>query len=95
MLMREGPRVGDRRTVHPFPMDQPTTPHALPRARTSNGKISAGYSHGTVSHVAPKMAVKRKTKNIAPPPTPEVLPPLALALIVARARPPAQNMQMP
>lgn len=28
---------------------QPTTPKALPFARTSRGKISAGYSHGTVS----------------------------------------------
>ena len=68
------------RTVQPLPMDQPTTPQALPRARTSSGKISAGYSHGTVNHVAPKMAVKRNTKNMAPPPTPEVLVPLAFAL---------------
>ena len=82
-------------TVHPLPIDQPTTPQALPRARTSNGKISAGYSHGTVNHVAPKMAVNKNTKKMAPPPTPEVLVPLFLALIVARARPPAQNMQIP
>lgn len=65
-----------RHTVHPLPIDQPTTPHALPRARTFNGKISAGYSHGTVNHVAPKMAVNKKTKKMAPPPTPEVFPPL-------------------
>lgn len=29
-------------TVQPLPMDQPTTPHALPLARTSSGNISAG-----------------------------------------------------
>lgn len=29
-------------TVQPFPMDQPTTPHAFPLARTSRGNISAG-----------------------------------------------------
>ncbi len=52
-------------TSHPFPILHPTTPHAFPLARISSGKISAGYSHGTVNHVAPKMAVNRKTKNVA------------------------------
>ena len=44
-------------THQPLPIDQPTTPQALPLARTWRGKISAGYNHGTVSHVAPKIAV--------------------------------------
>ena len=33
---------GMEHTVQPLPIDQPTTPHALPLARTSKGKISAG-----------------------------------------------------
>ena len=60
----------ERRTNQPLPMLHPTTPHALPLARISSGKISAGYSHGTVNHVAPKMAVKRKTKKVAAIPAP-------------------------
>lgn len=55
-------------TVHPFPMLHPTTPHALPLARTCKGKISAGYSHGTVSQVAPNPAVKTKVKVAAAAP---------------------------
>jgi hypothetical protein len=35
--------VGPQNSLHP------TTPKALPLARTSRGKISAGYSQGTVS----------------------------------------------
>lgn len=58
--------TGQRRVSQPFPTDHPTTPHALPLARTSNGKISAGYNHGTVSQVAPKVAVKRKIIATAP-----------------------------
>lgn len=52
-------------TSHPLPMAQPTTPQALPFARTARGKISAGYNSGTVNHVAPKMAVKMKTMDAA------------------------------
>jgi hypothetical protein len=36
-------KVGPQNSLHP------TTPKALPLARTSRGKISAGYSQGTVS----------------------------------------------
>ena len=60
-----------RYTSQPLPMLHPTTPHALPFARISNGKISAGYSHGTVSHVAPNIAVNRKTKKVAAIPAPK------------------------
>ena len=58
--------TGQRRVSQPFPIDQPTTPQAFPFARTSRGKISAGYNHGTVSQVAPKVAVKRKIIATAP-----------------------------
>ena len=51
-------------------MLHPTTPHALPLARISSGNISAGYSHGTVNQVAPKMAVNRNTKKVAAIPAP-------------------------
>ena len=60
--------MGSRSVHQPLPMDQPTTPHALPLARTSRGKISAGYSQGTVSQVAPKVAVKMKIMATAPLP---------------------------
>ena len=62
--------AAERRTNQPLPMLHPTTPHALPFARISSGKISAGYSHGTVNQVAPKMAVNRKTKKVAAIPAP-------------------------
>ena len=62
--------VTEKRTSQPLPMLHPTTPHALPFARISSGKISAGYSHGTVNQVAPKMAVNRKTKKVAAIPAP-------------------------
>jgi hypothetical protein len=57
-----------RLTNHPFPILHPTTPHAFPFARTASGNISAGYSHGTVSHVAPKIDVKINTMDAAAAP---------------------------
>ena len=75
----------------------PTTPKALPFARTSRGKISAGYSHGTVSHVAPNTNVKMYTKLAAAAPyelAAEMLP-ASRALRPRRDMPPARNMAMP
>lgn len=43
--------------IIPLPIDQPTTDHAPPFARTLRGKISAGYNDGVVSQVAPNVAV--------------------------------------
>jgi hypothetical protein len=34
--------IGHRSVSQPFPIDQPTTPQALPFVRMFNGKISAG-----------------------------------------------------
>lgn len=60
--------TGHNSVNQPFPIDHPTTPQALPLARTCNGNISAGYSHGTVSHVAPKTDVNMKTNDAAAAP---------------------------
>ena len=49
--------IGLSSVSQPFPIDQPNTPNALPFARTSSGNVSVGYTHGIVSHVAPKMKV--------------------------------------
>jgi hypothetical protein len=80
-----------------LPILQPTTPQALPRARTARGKISAGYSHGTVSQVAPKVEVKMKIIEAAAAPYDEAEPifPSALALMARRENPPARNIAIP
>ena len=57
-------------TNQPLPLLQPTTPRALPFARISSGKISAGYSQGTVDQVAPIMAVNKETKKVGAIPAP-------------------------
>ena len=103
--------VGSSSTHQPFPIDQPTTPQALPLARHWRGNIcsrqqgfrvcesiaargtSAGYSHGTVSHVAPNIMVYKYTKKTAAPPTWVLADPVACW--VASARPPAQKQQIP
>ena len=54
--------------AYPLPIDQPNTPNAFPFARTSSGNVSVWYTHGIVSHVAPKMNVYENTKNAAAPP---------------------------
>ena len=79
-------------TVHPLPTLQPTTPQALPLARTWRGKISAGYSQGMVSHVAPKPALKTKVKVAAAAPNSAAL---SLWEIAAREKPPERNMDIP
>lgn len=79
-------------TVHPFPMLQPTTPHALPLARTCKGKISAGYSHGTVSQVAPNPAVKIKVNVAAAAPYCAFW---GLLLIASLESPPERNIETP
>ena len=78
-------------------MLQPTTPHALPLARTARGKISAGYSHGTVSQVAPKTAVKMKTMAAAPAPKVEAraVLPAAAALSTSRVKTPRRIIAIP
>lgn len=94
LLMRPGQQG---LTSQPFPILQPTTPQALPRARTAKGKISAGYSQGTVSHVAPKTEVKIKTMEAAAAPYCDALAvsPASEALMPRREKPPARNMAMP
>jgi hypothetical protein len=84
-------------TSHPFPILQPTTPQAFPRARTARGKISAGYTQGTVNQVAPKVEVKMKIIEAAAAPYDEAWPmsPSALAFMARRENPPARNMAMP
>jgi hypothetical protein len=86
-----------RLTSHPFPILQPTTPQAFPRARTARGKISAGYTQGTVNQVAPKVEVKMKIIEAAAAPYDEAWPmsPSALAFMARRENPPARNMAMP
>lgn len=78
-------------------MLHPTTPQALPRARTASGKISAGYTQGTVSHVAPNVEVKMKIIEAAAAPYDEawLMLPSALELMARRENPPARNMAMP
>ena len=51
-------------TSQPLLMLQPTTAHALPFARISNGKMSTGYSKATVTQVAPNMAVNTRTNKV-------------------------------
>lgn len=84
-------------TSHPFPTLHPTTPQAFPRARTSRGNISAGYSQGTVNQVAPKTEVKMKIMDAAAAPYWDALSVFsaAVASIPTRAKPPARNMAMP
>jgi len=81
----------------PLPILQPTIPHTLPLARTSSGKISAGYSHGTVNQVALKTEVKMYMNAAAAAPYAAAVEssPAALALRPLRAMPPARNMAMP
>jgi hypothetical protein len=69
----------------------------LPRARTASGKISAGYNHGTVSQVAPKVEVKMKIIEAAAAPyeEAELVLPAALASIARREKPPARNIAIP
>jgi len=88
--------TGQSSVSQPLPILQPTTPHALPLARTSSGKISAGYSHGTVNQVAPKTEVKMYTNAAAAAPYAAAVEsaPVALALRPLRAMPPARNMAM-
>lgn len=76
-------------------MGQPTTPHALPLARTSRGNISAGYSHGTVSQVAPKIAVNRNTKNMAAAPGPDLCPGAVSAVTLESSPTRKQQIPMP
>jgi hypothetical protein len=78
-------------------MLQPTTPQAFPFARTASGKISAGYSQGTVNHVAPKTAVKMKTIDAAPAPklAARAVSPAAEALRTSRVQTPRMIMAMP
>ena len=64
----------------------------MPFARTSSGNISVGYTHGIVSHVAPKMNVYVKTKNAAAPPYCAALSGLSLS---RRANAPARMSEMP
>ena len=79
-------------TVHPFPILHPTTPHAFPLARTWSGKISAGYSHGIVSHVAPKAAVNTKVNEAEAAPN---SPAFCGLLIAPLDKPPDRNIDMP
>jgi hypothetical protein len=88
---------GRRHTNQPLPILQPTTPQAFPLALISRGKISAGYSHGTVSQVAPKTDVKTKTMEAAAAPYCDAfaVSPAAVASIPRREKPPARNMAIP
>ena len=70
-------------------------PHPFPLARISKGKISAGYSHGTVSYVAPKMAVKRNTKKVAPIPDEALVAEPSRAFYPSRDMRPTRKQQMP
>lgn len=86
--------TGQSSVSHPLPMLQPTTPHAFPWDRTWRGKISAGYSQGTVSQVAPNTEVKMMTKAAAVAPYELALlasPPLA-ASSPSLAKAPARNI---
>lgn len=79
-------------TVQPLPTDHPTTPQALPLALTCNGKISAGYSHGIVSQVAPNPMVKMKVKEAAAAP---YCAACSLWLIASLESPPDKNIETP
>jgi hypothetical protein len=81
-------------TSHPLPILHPTTPQAFPFARTSSGKISAGYSQGTVSHVAPNMNVNMKIIEAAAAPYCDALVWLVLSM-ASLDIPPARNMAIP
>ena len=87
--------TGRRSVNQPLPIDQPTTPQALPLARTSKGKISAGYNHGTVSHVAPNVAVKRKIMATAPELAPRAAGEPTGCWRPIVASPPARNIEIP
>ena len=71
-------------------------PLSLPvPARTSKGKISAGYNHGTVSHVAPNVAVKRKIMATAPELAPRAAGEPTGCWRPIVASPPASNIEIP
>jgi len=61
-------------------------------ALTCNGKISAGYSHGIVSQVAPNPMVKMKVKEAAAAP---YCAACSFLLMAALESPPDRNMEMP
>ena len=90
-------RIISRLTNQPLPTDHPTTPHALPLARTSNGKISAGYSQGTVSQVAPNVKVKMYTIATAAAPYLSAVPALlaSRAFWPRREKTPTKAMEIP
>ena len=87
----------DKLTNHPLPILQPTTPHAFPLALTASGKISAGYSQGTVNQVAPNVDVKTKIMLAAAMPyrPAAAVSPAASALRPSLEKPPPRNIAMP